>query len=97
MRHTNVHLLDPEQEEPSSPPDCEIETAEIYDDGYYVAVINMANDTDKWGQCFNYRKEGHRWAECTELLKEFMKVNFVCTSFRGITPCCDLLGYFAFP
>ena len=73
VRHTDVHLPDPEQEEPSSSPDCEIDPAEIYNEGYYVAVINMANEADKWGQCFNCGKEGHRWAECTEPLKESLK------------------------
>ena len=72
VRHTNVHLLDPKREEPSSPPDCEIDPAEIYDDGYYMAMINMANEADKWGRYFNCGKEGHRWAKCTEL-KECVK------------------------
>ena len=73
VRHTDVHLPDPEQEEPSLPPNCEIDPAEIYDDGYYVAIINMANEANKWGRCFNCAKEGHRWAECTEPLKESLK------------------------
>ena len=49
VRHTDVQLPDPKQDEPSLPPNCEIDPAEIYDDGYYVAVINMANKADKWG------------------------------------------------
>ena len=73
VRHTDVQLLDPKQEEPNPPPNCEIDPAEIYDEGYYVAIINMANEADKWGRCFNCGKEGHRWADCTEPLKESLK------------------------
>ena len=39
-----------------------------------MAVINMANEADKWGHCFNCGKEGHRWAECKEPLKESLKL-----------------------
>ena len=73
VRHADVHLPDPKQEEPSSPPDRKIDPVEIYNDGYYVAVINMANEADKWGWCFNCGKEGHCWAKCTEPLKESLK------------------------
>ena len=73
VRHTDVQLPDPKQDEPSPPPSCEIDPAKIYNDGYYVAVINMANEADKWGWCFNCDKEGHRWADCTEPLKESLK------------------------
>ena len=73
VRHTNMQLPDPEQEEPSLPPDCKIDPAEIYNDGYYVAIINMANEANQWGRCFNCGKEGHHWAEYTELLKESLK------------------------
>ena len=73
VRHTDVQLPDPEQDEPNPPPNCEIDPAKIYDEGYYVAVINMANEANKWGQCFNCGKEGHCWADCTELLKESLK------------------------
>ena len=68
-----MQLPDPEQDEPSLPPNCEIDPAEIYNDRYYVAVISMANKADKWGRYFNCGKEGHPWAECTELLKESLK------------------------
>ena len=33
----------------------------------------MAKEAKKWGQCFNCREEGHRWADCTEPLKESLK------------------------
>ena len=38
-----------------------------------MAVINMAKEAEKWGQCFNFRQEGHRWAKCPEPLKESLK------------------------
>ena len=55
------------------PPNCDINPDEIYDEGYYVAVINMAKEAEKWGRCFNCGQEGHRWAECPEPLKESLK------------------------
>ena len=38
-----------------------------------MAVIAMADEADQWGRCFNCGKEGHHWAECTELLKDSLK------------------------
>ena len=74
VRHTNVQILDQEGDEPDSSLINEIDPDEIYDEGYYIAVINMANEADKWGCCFNCGKEGHRWAECKEPLKESLKL-----------------------
>ena len=73
VRHTNVQLPDPKQDEPTLPPSCDIDPDEIYNEGYYVAIINMANEAERWGQFFNCRKEGHHWADCTEPLKESLK------------------------
>ena len=73
VRHTEVHLPEPEQEEPDSSPVFEIDPGEVYDEGYYVAVIAMADEADQWGRCFNCGKEGHHWAECTEPLKDSLK------------------------
>ena len=73
VRHTDVQLLDPKQDEPTPPPSCNIDLDEIYNDGYYVAVISMAKKAKKWGRCFNCREEGHRRADCTEPLKESLK------------------------
>ena len=49
VRHTNVQLRDPEQDEPILPPSYDIDPDEIYDDSYYVVVINMAKEAEKWG------------------------------------------------
>ena len=38
-----------------------------------MAIIAMADEADQWGCCFNCGKEGHRWAECTEPLKDSLK------------------------
>ena len=73
VRQVDVQLLDPVQEEPDSQPASEFDAAETYDNGYYIAVVNMVNDADKWGHCFNCSKEGHRWQECTKLLKESLQ------------------------
>ena len=73
VRHTEVHLPEPEQEEPDSPPVSEFNPGEVYNEGYYVAVIAMADEAEWWGCCFNCGKEGHCWAECTEPLKDSLK------------------------
>ena len=49
VRHTDVQLLDPEQDEPTPSPSCDIVSGEIYDDSYYVAIINMAKEAEKMG------------------------------------------------
>ena len=73
VRHTDVQLPEAEQDEPTPPPSYDIDLGEIYDDGYYVAIINMAKEAKKWGRCFNCREEGHCWADCTKPLKESLK------------------------
>ena len=74
VRHTNVQILDQRGDEPDLSPTNDIDPDEIYDEGYYVAIINTANEADKWGRCFNCGKEGHHWAECKEPLKESLKL-----------------------
>ena len=74
VRHTDVQIPDQGGDEPDLSPTKDIDPDEIYDEGYYVAVINTANEADKWGRCFNCGKEGHRWAECKEPLKESLKL-----------------------
>ena len=59
IRHTEVHLPEPEQGEPDSPSAPEFNPGEVYDEGYYVAVIAMADEAEWWVCCFNCGKEGH--------------------------------------
>ena len=73
VRHMEVHLPELEQEEPDSSPVSEFDPGEVYDEGYYVAVITMADEADWWGCCFNCGKDGHCWEECTEPLKDSLK------------------------
>ena len=73
VRHTDVQLPNPDQDEPDSSLASEFDVGEVYDEGYYVAVIAMADEAERWGRCFNCSKEGHRWAECTEPLKDSLK------------------------
>ena len=73
IRHTEVHLPEPEQEEPDSSPVSEFDPSEVYNEGYYVAIIAMADEADWWGRCYNCRKEGQHWAECTEPFKDLLK------------------------
>ena len=49
VRQTDVQLLDPVQEEPNSQQVSEFDAAERYNEEYYVAVVNTANEADKWG------------------------------------------------
>ena len=74
VRHTDVQIPDQGGDEPDLSPTNDIDPDEIYDEGYYVAVIKTANEANKWGRCFNCGKEGHRWAECKEPLKESLKL-----------------------
>ena len=73
IRLTEVYLLEPEQEEPDLPPVSEFDLGEVYNEGYYVAIITMADEAEWRGHCFNCGKEGHHWAECTEPLKDSLK------------------------
>ena len=73
IRYTDVQLPDPEQDEPNTPPTCEFNASEVYNEGYYVATIAMADEADQWGHCFNCGKESHCWAECTEPLRDSLK------------------------
>ena len=59
VRHTDVQIPDQGGDEPDLSPTNDIDPDEIYDEGYYVAVINTANEANKWGRCFNCGKEGH--------------------------------------
>ena len=61
VRHTDVQLLNPDQNKPDSSLASEFHTGEVYDEGYYVAMIAMADEVEQWDRCFNCGKEGHRW------------------------------------
>ena len=61
MRQADLQLLDPAPEEPEPQQASGFDATETYDEGYYVAVVNMVNEADKWGHCFNCGEEGHRW------------------------------------
>ena len=47
VRQTDVQLPDPVREEPESEQDSGFDTAETYDEGYYVAIVNTANEANK--------------------------------------------------
>ena len=49
MRHTDVQIPDQRGDEPDLSPTNDIDLDEIYNEGFYVAVINTANEADKWG------------------------------------------------
>ena len=63
----------PNRRKPTLPPSCDIDPDKIYNDSYYVAIINMAKEAEKWGRCLNCEEEGHCWADYTRLLKESLK------------------------
>ena len=47
---------------------------DAYDEGYYIGVINTADDmSQRLRLCYNCRRGGHYWADCTEELKDFLK------------------------
>ena len=73
VRHTEVHLPELEQGEPDSSLAPEFDPGEVYNEGYYIAIIAMADEAERWGRCFNCGKEGHHWAKCTEPLKDSLK------------------------
>ena len=47
---------------------------DAYDEGYYIGVINTADDMSRRLRlCYNCGRGGHYWADCTEELKDFLK------------------------
>ena len=47
VRHSDVQIPDQRGDEPDLSPTNDIDPDEIYDEGYYVAIINTANEADK--------------------------------------------------
>ena len=48
---------------------------DAYDVGYYIGVINTADEMSwRLHLCFNCGRGGHYWADCTEPLKETLKL-----------------------
>ena len=66
---------DPEpEEEPANVEYPDEFSEECYDQGYCVAVLNIADEADhRLGVCFNCGKPGHQWRDCPEELKESLK------------------------
>ena len=65
------------------PPDPELEDTyvenhyleECYNQGFCVAVINVADEVDKWlGVCFNCGKLGHKWRDWWGLSRSPLKL-----------------------
>ena len=75
-RPANLALA-PEPEPEEDPDDDEYPdefSEECYDQGYCVAVLNIADEADhRLGVCFNCGKPGHQWRDCPEELKESLK------------------------
>ena len=66
---------DPElEEEPADNEYPDEFSEECYNQGYCVAVLNIADEADhQLGVCFNCGKPGHQWRDCPEELKESLK------------------------
>ena len=48
---------------------------EAYDEGYYIRVINTADEMSRHLRlCYNCGLSGHYWADCTEPLKDSLKL-----------------------
>ena len=70
VRPTNLPLPDPIPEELDSPMEYNFEQEESYDEDYYMAIVNMADEINRTlGRYFNYGKEGHQWCDCPEPLR----------------------------
>ena len=75
VRHTNVQLLNPDQNKPDSSLASEFHVGEVYDEGYYVAMIAMADEVEQWGCCFNCGKEGHHWGRMYRTTQGFLEMS----------------------
>ena len=73
VRQADVQLPDLAPAEPDPSPASEFDAAEMYDEGYYMTIVKMADEADTLGCCFNCSEEGHRWQQCTKPLKESLR------------------------
>ena len=59
---------------PDVPQDFALNTEDAYDEGYYIGVINTADEKiRRLHLCFNCGLGGHYWADCTEPRKDSLK------------------------
>ena len=74
-RPANLNPDTEPEEDPDDDGDVGEYLEECYDQGYCVAIINVADKVDcRLGVCFNCGKAGHQWRDCLEELKESLKV-----------------------
>ena len=68
-------MPDPTREEEQSFDDCDYNQEDWYDEDYYMAIVNIADEIDhSWGHCYNCLNEGHQWRDCTQQLKESLRL-----------------------
>ena len=73
VRAANVEPEEELRPEPDPEPQGE-DPGDAYDDGYYIGVINTADELDRClGLCFNCSRPGHQWRDCQEPLKDSLK------------------------
>ena len=60
---------------PDTNPDVGKDPEEAYDEGYYIGVVNTADEMNRRLRlCYNCGLSGHYWADCTEPLSESLKL-----------------------
>ena len=66
---------DPHPDIGSSPPPFGKDPEEAYDEGYYIWVINTADQMSRHlCLCYNCGLSGHYWADCTKPLSDSLKL-----------------------
>ena len=60
---------------PDTHPDISKDPEEAYDKGYYIGVVNTADEMNRrLHLCYNCGLSRHYWADCTEPLSESLKL-----------------------
>ena len=60
---------------PNSHSDVGRDPEEAYDEGYYIGVVNTADEMNRHLRlCYNCGLSGHYWVDCTEPLSDFLKL-----------------------